>query len=151
MAPEPASATTRVHIFGQTLTIKGVSDDEYTQSLAAFVTAHMEQLSKASPLTPLPQVAMLAAMNVAHELFELRHAIDAQEADLDSRTRDLLQRIEDAVSGQTDAVSGQTDACSGQADAANASNVPANGPQSPVSALQDPMRHPGPNSLSQDG
>jgi cell division protein ZapA (FtsZ GTPase activity inhibitor) len=95
--PEPHESrcpTTRVQIFGQTLTITGAEDEGYTQSLAAYVTAHMERLAKASPLTPLPQVAMLAAMNVAHELFELRTRNDAREADLEHRTRELLDNID---------------------------------------------------------
>jgi cell division protein ZapA (FtsZ GTPase activity inhibitor) len=95
--PEPGAPrpnATRVDIFGQTLTIKGAADDAYTRSLAAYVTAHMERLAHASPLTPLPQVAMLAAMNIAHELFALRNRADAREADLEHRTRELLDNIE---------------------------------------------------------
>jgi len=91
---ESRCPTTRVVIFGQTLTITGAEDESYTQSLAAYVTAHMERLAKASPLTPMPQVAMLAAMNIAHELFELRTRSDAREADLDHRTRELLDNID---------------------------------------------------------
>lgn len=91
-APRPSA--TRVDIFGQTLTIKGAADEGYTHSLAAYVTAHMERLAHASPLTPLPHVAMLAAMNIAHELFALRSSADAREADLDHRTRELLDNID---------------------------------------------------------
>jgi len=93
-AHESRCPTTRVLIFGQTLTITGAEDESYTQRLAAYVTAHMERLAKASPLTPLPQVAMLAAMNVAHELFELRNRTEAREADLEHRTRELLDNID---------------------------------------------------------
>lgn len=95
--PEPqarGSFATRVQIFGQTLSIKGAADSEYIQSLAAYVTAHMERLAAASPLTPLPHVAMLAAMNVAHELYALRSRSDAREADLEHRTRELLENID---------------------------------------------------------
>jgi len=76
------------------LAIKGAADDGYSRSLAAYVTAHMERLAHASPLTPLPHVAMLAAMNIAHELFALRMSADAREADLDHRTRELLDNID---------------------------------------------------------
>lgn len=93
-APEPRPPTTRVTVFGQTLTITGADNEDYVQGLAAYVTAHMERLAKASPLTPMPQVAMLAAMNIAHELFELRTRSDAREADLDHRTRELLDNID---------------------------------------------------------
>ncbi len=86
-----------MHIFGQTLTIKGATEDDYLQTLARFVTDHMERLSKESPLTPMPQVAMLAALNIAHELFALRSQADVREADLDTRTRDLLKSIEEQV------------------------------------------------------
>lgn len=95
--PDIEPGSSRVHIFGQTLTIKGAAEDDYLQSLAAFVTAHMERLSKESPLTPMPQVAMLAALNIAHELFSLRDQADVREAALDNRTRDLLKSIEEQV------------------------------------------------------
>lgn len=91
-APRPSA--TRVEIFGQTLAIKGAADDGYTRGLAAYVTAHMARLAHASPLTPLPHVAMLAAMNIAHELFALRSRTDARDADLEHRTRELLDHIE---------------------------------------------------------
>jgi cell division protein ZapA (FtsZ GTPase activity inhibitor) len=87
-------AATRVLIFGQNLTISGGAEEAQIQRLAAYVTAHMERLAKASPLTPVPHVAMLAAMNIAYELFELRSRTDAREADLDNRTQELLENIE---------------------------------------------------------
>lgn len=88
-------ATTRIHIHGHTLTVKGGHvDDGYARTLAAHVSAHMEKLTREAPLTPLAQVAMLAAMNIAHELFQLRDQSAAREADLDSRTRDLLESID---------------------------------------------------------
>lgn len=92
-SPKQEPATTRVQIFGQTLNIKGAADEEYVQKLAAFVTANMERLSGESPLTPLPQVAMLAALNIAHELFMLRGRVEARETDLDNRARELLDSI----------------------------------------------------------
>ena len=91
------SGGTRIDIFGQTLSIRpmgGGTDEGYIRSLAAYITAHMERLAQASPLTPLPHVAMLAALNVAHELFELRSRTDAREADLEHRTRELLENID---------------------------------------------------------
>ncbi|MDH4229405.1 MAG: cell division protein ZapA [Nitrospirota bacterium] len=96
MDPEspPGGNNSRVHIFGQTLTIKGSADPAYLQNLAGFVTAHMERLSRDSPLTPVPQVAMLAALNISHELFELRRRVEAREAEVDRRTRDLLDSID---------------------------------------------------------
>ncbi|MFQ5508801.1 MAG: cell division protein ZapA [Leptospirillia bacterium] len=101
--PNRDGSATRVHIFGHTLTIKGASNADYMQSLAAFVSDHMERLSKASPLTPQPQVAMLAALNIAHELFELRARMDAREADLDNRARHLLESLDAEVTKLSDA------------------------------------------------
>jgi cell division protein ZapA len=92
--PGPTGSNSRVHIFGQTLTIKGSADPAYLQNLASFVTAHMERLSKDSPLTPLAQVAMLAALNISHELFELKRQSEAREADVERRAADLLASIE---------------------------------------------------------
>lgn len=92
--PPPPGPNSRVHIFGQTLTIKGSADPAYLQSLASFVTAHMERLSKDSPLTPLAQVAMLAALNISHELFELKRSSEASQAEVERRADALLKSIE---------------------------------------------------------
>ncbi len=91
----PEDGTTRIHVYGQTLTVKGSREgDPYVQSLATYVTSHMERLARESPLTPLSQVAILASLNIAHELFQLKEQIAAREADIDARTRGLLDDIE---------------------------------------------------------
>lgn len=92
--PPPDDPTNRVHIFGQTLALKGGADSAYLQTLAAYVSAHMEKLAKESPLTPVAHVAMLASINIAHELFDLRSRVEAREADIDTRTREMLDNIE---------------------------------------------------------
>lgn len=90
-----AGDTSRIYIYGQTLTVKGThADDAYIQALAAHVSLQMERLAKESPLTPLAQVAMLAALNVAHELFQERDQNAQRNADLDTRTREMLDNIE---------------------------------------------------------
>ncbi len=95
MATAPEDDTSRIHIYGQTLTIKGAqADDPYVQSLAAYVTSQMERLAKESPLTPLAHVAILASMNVAHELFQLKEQLAAREADMDARASEILEQIE---------------------------------------------------------
>lgn len=92
---EEADDTSRIHIYGQTLTVKGThTDDAYIQSLAAHVSLQMERLAKESPLTPMAQVAMLAALNITHELFQERDQSAQRDADIDTRTREMLDNIE---------------------------------------------------------
>ena len=94
-AAENGDDTTRIHIFGQTLTVKATQADEaYIQTLASHVSQHMERLAKESPLIPLAHVAMLAALNIAHELHQQRDQSAQRDADIDSRAREILSNIE---------------------------------------------------------
>ncbi len=96
-------STSRVHIFGQSLSIHSTASTEYMQLLANYVTEHMERISNETPLTPLAQVAMLACMNISHELHTTRKEYEAQSSRLDHRTRELLENLDSAFApGKTD-------------------------------------------------
>ena len=65
--PEPESV--KVEIFGKTYTLKGEADPEYVQEIAAFVDERMREVAGSSPSISASKVAILAAVNIADELF----------------------------------------------------------------------------------
>lgn len=64
---EPESV--KVDIFGKTYTLKGDADSDYVQKVAAFVNARMNEVAGHSTAVSTAKVAILAAVNIADELF----------------------------------------------------------------------------------
>ena len=67
----------QVEIFGQTYSVKAGSDAAYVTRLAAFVDEEMKDVSRASGAVDSLRVAVLAALNLADEIFRQRQ----QDAD----------------------------------------------------------------------
>jgi len=64
---EPKSVT--VTIFGQSYTLKGGADPGYVQEIAAFVDERMQEVARSSTVGSTSKLAILAAVNIADELF----------------------------------------------------------------------------------
>jgi cell division protein ZapA len=64
---EPESV--KVDIFGKTYTLKGDADAEYVQKVAAFVNERMNEVAGGASAASTAKVAILAAVNIADELF----------------------------------------------------------------------------------
>lgn len=87
-----------VEIFGQTYTIKGEADDPYVTKLSRYVDAKMQELARTSPNLPTAKLAILAAINITHELFELRQDKQTQETLIEGKAKDLIESIEEQFS-----------------------------------------------------
>ena len=64
---EPESV--KVDIFGKTYTLKGDADPDYVQKVAAFVNERMNEVAGSASVASTAKVAILAAVNIADELF----------------------------------------------------------------------------------
>jgi len=58
-----------VDIWGQQVTLKTQNDPEYVQRLARHVDRRMDSIAQKNPRLSTSQVALLAALNIADELF----------------------------------------------------------------------------------
>ena len=78
----------------------GVSEDERDSLLAAarLLDARMREIRGSNRMVSLDRVAVLAALNLAHELQQAREERDAREREL-SRTLDTLHRRLDGLLG----------------------------------------------------
>ena len=63
---------TRVEIYDQTYQIKGDIESEYVRVLAAYVDRKMREIAANSKTADTLKVAVLAALNIADELFQVR-------------------------------------------------------------------------------
>jgi cell division protein ZapA len=77
--PEKANLV-HVEIFGQTYAVKAGADPGYVEALAAFVDAQMKDVSRASAAVDSVRVAVLAALNLADEVFRLRRELEQAQS-----------------------------------------------------------------------
>lgn len=88
---EPKSVT--VTIFGQSYTLKGGADPGYVQDIAAFVDERMQEVAQNSAVGSTSKVAILAAVNIADELFrEQKKRIEAM-ATLEDRSVQIARLL----------------------------------------------------------
>ena len=89
--------TIEVDIYGQRYTIRGEADEAYMQRLAAYVDGHMKSVGKGMTTATLSKLAVLAAINIAHELFQSEERREKGEADVERRVLCLMDAIEEQV------------------------------------------------------
>ncbi len=68
-----------------------VTDDnvEYVQQIARYVDSKMREIQAAKPERPLHQIAILAALNIADELYQQTHT----ESDIIKEYEDRVEKI----------------------------------------------------------
>ncbi|WP_455243478.1 cell division protein ZapA [Petrachloros mirabilis] len=89
--------TTDVEIYGQRYTIRGEADETYIRKLAGFVDGQMRHLAEGMHTTTPSKLAVLTALNIAHQMFEAEKKRAQGEADVDRRMASLMDSIEEHV------------------------------------------------------
>ena len=89
--------TIDVEIYGQRYTIRGDADDAYIRRLAHFVDDHMKRLAEGMKTATPSKLAVLTAINLAHQLFESEKKRVQGEADVDRRMETLMESIEEQM------------------------------------------------------
>ncbi len=84
-----------VEIFGHPYILKGGADEAYAKSLAAFVDQKMNEMAGHSKGVQPVRLAILAAINITHELFQIRNNQKEKETYLSEKTQDLIDSIEE--------------------------------------------------------
>lgn len=88
--------TLRVEIYNQTYSIRSDGDNDYIQDLAEYVDSKMREISSGTMTVDSLKVAILAALHIADEFYQLKHAqaqSDAQFATRSSECSEMLDRI----------------------------------------------------------
>jgi cell division protein ZapA len=85
-----------VEIAGQRYPIRSSLDPEYVARLATYVDEKMRAAADTSPSGDSMRLAVIAALNVADELFRCRDASRARNGELAERTEEL-ERLLDRV------------------------------------------------------
>ena len=89
----------RVSIYGNTYTIQGDASPDYIDSLSRYINAKMEEVAGSMPSASTVQVAILAALNIADEYFQLRDIQSSVTTDIEKKTDMLISMLEDGIIG----------------------------------------------------
>ncbi|HOD16940.1 MAG TPA: cell division protein ZapA [Spirochaetota bacterium] len=89
----------KVSIYGQAYTINGDAPRDYILQLADYLNRKMEEVSAHSPDVNPTQVAILAALNVADEYFQLKKLKTGVDTEVERRTMALISMLDEGLIG----------------------------------------------------
>lgn len=91
------SMSTSVEIMGREYKIRGAADASYIREVARYVDAKLREISQGSTPAASDRVAILAAINIADELFQLRRASNEEFSSIERRTQSLIRLLDDSM------------------------------------------------------
>ena len=89
--------STTVEIFGNVYRIKGDAKPEYIEELSKYLDIQMREIAKGSSTISLPQVAILAAMNIADELHKIKTDSNKNYSDIKEKTTRMIKLIDEEL------------------------------------------------------
>src|SRR6476619_8531176 len=93
---DSSEQTIRVEIYNQTYSIRSDGDNDYILELAEYVDRKMREISSGTLTVDSLKVAILAALHIADEFYQLRHTqsqVDAQLATRSSECSEMLDKL----------------------------------------------------------
>ncbi len=93
------SVKVKVEIYGQKYTIRGDAPSEYIEQLADFINSKMDEIGKNIPSSNSLQIAILAALNIADEYFQLKKINSGTESKIDEKAREIISLLDDGLIG----------------------------------------------------
>jgi cell division protein ZapA len=98
MACLPArESTVKIQIYDQSYNVNADGNEEYLHELAAYVDGKMRSIAEATHMVDSLKVAVLAALNIADETFQMRKRQQEIEAPLRQRVANCVSMVEKAL------------------------------------------------------
>lgn len=91
---EDKKQSIRVNIYGQEYPIRSDADGAYVQQIAEYVDRKMKEISEKVPARTHSQLAVLAALHIADELFKEREEKDKKLSEVEERTQSLIEWLD---------------------------------------------------------
>jgi len=92
LGEEPRPVT--VEILGRPFILKGSVSPESLEAVARKVDEQLREIQRAFPASPLADLAILAALNLAYECLEIKEDYQQLQADIEQRSKLLIQMLE---------------------------------------------------------
>jgi cell division protein ZapA len=83
-----------VEIMGRSFTLRGTMSPESLQKVAQLVDERLQELTRSFPASPLTDLAILAALNLAYECLETKEDYQQLQAEIEQRSKQLMQKLE---------------------------------------------------------
>jgi cell division protein ZapA len=91
---DSSEQTIRVEIYNQTYSIRSDGDNDYILELAEYVDRKMREISSGTLTVDSLKVAILAALHIADEFYQLKHAQAQTDAQLASRSAECAEMLD---------------------------------------------------------
>jgi cell division protein ZapA len=88
---------TEVEIYKDLYKIVNDASPKYTQSLAKYVDEKMKDISQTTSTVSSMKVAVLAALNIADELFKVKRELKTEKEVIEKETDSLYQLIQSNI------------------------------------------------------
>ena len=92
------STTTEVEIFGEVYHVRGGDENGYLQSLADLVDKKMREVAEQTK-GDAARIAILAALNLADELFQLQSRQEGERVEIREKVAALTEELSQALGG----------------------------------------------------
>ena len=86
-------SSVRVTIVGEEYTVRSPIDPEHTRAVAGYVDAAIRKIVSSGTVVESHKAAILAAMQIAGELFEERQAAGALGSEIDALSADVRRLL----------------------------------------------------------
>ena len=87
----------KIDIYDQSYNVNADQNEQYVKELAAYVDTKMRQVADATHMVDSLKVAVLAALNIADEMFTLRERTQQIEGPLRKRVEKCVALVEKAL------------------------------------------------------
>jgi cell division protein ZapA len=89
--------TVKIQIYDQSYNVNADGNEEYLHELAAFVDGKMRSIAESTHMVDSLKVAVLAALNIADEMFQTRKRQQEIEGPLRQRVENCVSMVEKAL------------------------------------------------------
>ncbi len=83
----------QVEIYGQSYQIRAGADPDYIKNIARYVDLKMREIGSSAPTVDSLKIAVLAALNITDELFQLK----LHQQDVDREFEKRTERIQEIL------------------------------------------------------
>ena len=94
---QPGSKHVKIEIYDQVYNVSADQNEEYLKELATYVDGKMREVAEATRTVDSLKVAVLAALNIADEMFTLRQKQQDIEGPLRKRVEKCVAMVEKAL------------------------------------------------------
>ena len=93
------ASSKKIQIYGKTYSLKSSSSEVDAEEVAAYVDSRMKELANARSKTSTLDLAILAALNIAQDLMELKNQAGAKEEAEGETLRQLVEALDRELQG----------------------------------------------------